>query len=97
MVTDTEDYNLSKNMIYGLPPIDFPNLESSIKQREEIERMFEEERIPDWEYFTKYGNNAEILERDRLIFLDLQIIIEEIRKIDEEEHRAIQRILKRLI
>ena len=67
-------------MIYGLPPVDFTNLESSIKEREEIEKKFEEKRIPGWEYYAKYGSNAEILERDRLILRDLQIIDEEIKK-----------------
>ena len=97
MLVDTDELNLCKNLIYGLPPVDFTNLENSVKEREEIEKKFEEKRIPDWEYYAKYGNNAEILERDRLILRDLQIIDEEIKKIERKERREIKRILMKLL
>ena len=67
------------------------------KFREDIENEFEEERISDWEYFTIYPNNAEILERDKSIWKDIQIIDEVIEEIKEKEHREIQRILKKLL
>ena len=67
---------------YKLPPVDFNDLEGSIKSRIFTEINYSLGLIREDTYFTKYTDNAETLERDLEILEEMDEIDEIIQ--DEE-------------
>ena len=55
-------------------PVDFKNLEKSIRSKITVEILHNLFLIPDEIYYAKYGDNAETLERDLEIYKELEEI-----------------------
>ena len=60
-----------------LPPPDFGHLEESIRFRVMIEISHNMGLMSDHVYYTRYASNAEILDRDYAIWLELKSIEED--------------------
>ena len=91
MLISTTDNNRAKLLMENdteefaeMPPVDFNNLEDNIRIRILTEILYKAKILKKEVYYEKYPMNAEILDRDYKVWLEMEELDKEIVEFEKE-------------